>query len=262
MKHNEKLRKENELLRKEIEMLSGQVHIQEGMDERILNQFLKNILEFHNKEKKLIKIFEKIGSPSNIEAVNNIPDEKIDQAWNYLSGILLQNGISLDASSPNVTARELYRFTTEELFKEDVDANAPSGMMQCFIYDEFHPDHAYENERCVVDDCIQMLFNKNELYDFNFSDKITINQHKKLQWSDFITLINNYRSGFDSAMEIDIKVNSSILQKDAAEVTGSYETLFIRPHKQEVISGQWRVGLIPKGEYWMINNIQIEGLLI
>ena len=54
--------------------------------------------------------------------------------------ILNKNSIQLDTIC-DVEEREIYRFVTEELFSHKMDNMRIPGMMACFIYEEFHPNH-------------------------------------------------------------------------------------------------------------------------
>jgi len=263
---NKKLRRKNEVLKKKITEISGEemVCISEGVSEGLENQFLQNVLAFEtqHKKKKRIKIIEKIGNPGDFKPVNEIPENKIEREWLKLYNCMYEKGIDLQVCSPNVNARELYRFTTEELFKMKTDDISVPGMMTCFIYDEFYPDHRYDNQHMVVDYCIKNFFCKKEIFEFHFNRTVTVNNYEKLSWIEFQRLINGYRSGFEKTKNLEIKVNSSIVENNYGEVSGSYKVLFIKKQQCEEEHGNWTVELYfsKKFGYWLINNIQIEGI--
>jgi hypothetical protein len=265
---NKTLRRKNEVLKKKITELSGgeMICISEGVSEGIENQFLQNVLAFEtlHKKKKRIKVLEKIGNPDDFKPVNEIPENKIEQEWLKLYNYMYEKGIDLQVCSPNVNARDLYTFTTEELFKMKTDDISVPGMMTCFIYDEFYPDHRYDNQHMVVDYCIKKFFCKNEFFEFHFNRAIIVNDNKKISWIEFQGLINSYRSGFEKTKNLEIEVNDSIVENNYGKVSGSYKVLFIRRQQSEEKKGNWIVELCfsKKFNCWLINNIRIEGILL
>jgi hypothetical protein len=264
--NNKKLRRKNEVLKKKITELSGEemVCIPEGVSEGLENQFLQNVLAFETqyKKKKRVRVIEKIGNPGDFKLVNEIPENKIEQEWLKLYNYMYEKGIDLQVCSPNVNARDLYRFTTEELFKMKIDDISVPGMMTCFIYDEFYPDHRYDIEHMAVDYCITDFFRKNEVFEFHFNQAVTLNDYEKLSWIEFQRLINSYRSGFEKTKNLEIKVTNSIVENNYGKVSGSYKALFILKQQTEEKHGNWTVELYfsKKFGYWLINNIQIEGI--
>src|ERR1035437_843918 len=106
------------------------------------NEFLNYIMAYEKQavERKMIKIFDKIERPNHFKPVNEIPEDEIENAWNNLDEYLRKYSIELSVCSPNISDRELYRFTTEELFNHEMDDMNLPGMMSCFTYDEFYPD--------------------------------------------------------------------------------------------------------------------------
>ncbi len=99
-----------------------------GLPADIENQFLRNIMEYEKQaaERKMMKVFDKIERPSHFKPVNEIPDDEIENAWHNLDEYLKKYGIDLSICSPNISDRELYRFTTEELFNHEMNAtNVP-----------------------------------------------------------------------------------------------------------------------------------------
>src|SRR5687767_10939002 len=88
---------------------------EEGLPADIENQFLNYIMAYEKQaaERKVIKVFDKIQRPNHFKPVNEISDEEIENAWNSLDEYLQKYGIELSVCSPNISDRELYRFTTE-----------------------------------------------------------------------------------------------------------------------------------------------------
>ena len=164
----ENLKNENEFLKMKLMLEQGAqfgtIPSDNELPANIENEFLNYIMAYEKQavERKMIKVFDKIERPNHFKPVNEIPDDEIENAWNELDAYLNKYDIDLAVCSPNISHRELYRFTTEELFDHEMnDMNVP-GMTTCFTYDEFYPDHKYDNTRYAIDDCIGVIFDKKE----------------------------------------------------------------------------------------------------
>ncbi len=124
---DEKLKNENEFLKMKLMLEQGaqfgSMQIDGKLPSEVENQFLKNIIEFEKQfeEHKIIKILDKIERPDHFKPVDEIPDDEIEGAWDELDEYLQKYGIQLSVCSPNISKRELYRFTTEELFDHEMD---------------------------------------------------------------------------------------------------------------------------------------------
>jgi hypothetical protein len=265
---NENLKEENDFLKMKMMLEHGAV-LEMGSSAELPadleNQFLKNVMEFEKQwaEQKEITVFEKIGKPGQFRPVNEIEDKDVDMAWNELSNYLSEHGIDLSACSPNVTNRELYRFTVEELFqKEMTDINVP-GMMSCFIYDEFYPDHVYDNTRHAIEDCIENIFEKQPLDFITWfaQDNITLNARTGLTQSAFKETINRFKDIFDEIELTEVKSDDCRIEDTSCKVTGSYKSKLVSGGSEARIKGGWLVEyFLDDLGYWEICNVQIEGV--
>jgi len=202
----EELRLENDFLKMKLMLEQGAQFGNMGTSDEcpaeIENQFLRNIIEFERQfaEQKTIKVFDKIGRPTHFRSVNDIPEGKIDEAWRQLDEYLNSYSIDLAVCSPNISNKELYRFTVEELFEYEMDDMDMPGMTHCFTYDEFHPDHEFDNTNVAVNDCIApMLVKKPFEWMHHFRrDGLRLNDHFPLTEDEFKLLVNR----FHDAMKI------------------------------------------------------------
>lgn len=136
LRSEESLKAENDFLKMKM-MLEHGAKFGEGTEDvppEIENEFLQYVVAFEKQaaNPKYIKLYDKIDRPAHFKPVSAIAEEDIETAWGELSDYMINYGVSLGVCSPNVSVRELYRFTTEELFDHDMnDINVP-GMMGSF----------------------------------------------------------------------------------------------------------------------------------
>ena len=265
---NENLKEENDFLKMKMMLEHGAVLEMGNSSElpaEIENEFLKNVMEFEKQwaEQKEITVFEKIGKPGHFKPVNEIAEEDVDMAWNELSNYMAEHGVDLSACSPNVTNRELYRFTVEELFIEEIaDINVP-GMMSCFIYDEYYPDHVYDNTRHAKEDCIEVIFKKDSL---SFTpwfarDNITLNHKTGLTQSELKESINRFKDIFDDIVLTEVKTDSCRIEDTHCTVKGFYKSVLVCGKSENQIEGNWMVEyFLDELGYWEMINVQIEGV--
>lgn len=266
----EQLRNENEFLKMKLMLERGATFGTVGKDQEIPAEiehiFLNNIIDFEKQfdERKRTTVFEKIGKPAHFRPVKDIPVKEMDQAWNELSVYLEEHGISLDACSPNVSKAELYRFTIEELFGHEMDDINITGMMTCFIYDEFHPDHAYDTTRVAVNDCIKAIFCKEPLKWIHYfhPHQIQLNERKGLRSSQFKNIINQFKMAYDT---IDLRSLDKIdctLDERVSTVTGQIVLTLVYGNQKEELTGNWKVEFENESEEgsWTITRVEIPGI--
>ena len=239
----------------------------EQIPPEIENDFLNYIAEFEKQAaaQKLVKIFDKIQKPNFFKPVASIPEAEIGEAWKILSEYLMKYGIGLDVCSPNISARELYRFTTEELFQyEMADMDLP-GMTTTFIYDEFHPDPVYDNTNLVDDDLFGDIFCKRSLfYQLHYAKSgFSFNGESFKDWQDYNKRIDSFKSQFDEIQLAACNVQRCFEQDSKYLVQGNYEALGKREAFDVIYKGDFEVELEkgPSG-HWEFKTITIEGFTL
>ncbi|MEO7983231.1 MAG: hypothetical protein ABI688_04035 [Bacteroidota bacterium] len=267
----EQLKAENEFLKMKLMLENGAefgfMETGNKISPEIENEFLNYIAAFEQQSAnpKYLTVFEKIGRPAFFKAVAEIPDEEIDESWKKLDNYLGQYGISLDTCSPNISTRELYRFTTEELFKHEmIDMNLP-GVQTGFIYDEFHPDPIYDNSRLVVENLLEDIFSKRQLFfQVHYAKTgFVFNQQLYEQWNQYFEKIAQFKSLFDEIELVESKVNSCIVSENECYVKGIYQAKAKQGDMVSVYNGRFDVKLsIGILDYWEFSAITIEGFNI
>jgi hypothetical protein len=267
---DDRLKAENEFMKMKMMLEKGAEFYTEKegaeLPAELENMFLSNIMEFERQfeQHRTVKIFDKIGRPTHFKPVAQVQDHEIMDAWKKLSEHLQQHGITLDACSPNVTKRELYRFTLEELFDYEItDMNIP-GMMQGFIYDEFHPDHIYDNTRLATDHGIKQLLSKKPLeHLFPFRrENLRLNNHYPVSEGQFKALVNQFKAAYDEIGEAEITGVSCMIDKEICLVKGEYKVTVTLSGESIQLSGKWLTEFKLEKElgYWYIHTILVEGI--
>ncbi|HRO44638.1 hypothetical protein [Agriterribacter sp.] len=233
---------------------------------RIENEFLHYIQAFEKQSQnpKYIKVFDKIERPVHFKPVSEIPDDEIEEAWETLHGYLQQYQISLDVCSANITVRELYRFTTEELFEHEMNDMDIPGMMHGFIYDEFYPDHAYDNTNYAVDNCIAYLLQKSP---FDYmpcfrSKNLRLNNHYPLSKDAFKLLANRFKEAYDTLDDAEIGGETCTINGNTCIVKGNYAVTASLQNDPIYLKGSWGVHfeLDTTLDCWYLWNVQVEGI--
>ncbi len=269
LNNDEKLKADNEFMKMKLMLERGAKFgefANKELPPQLENEFLKNIIEFERQteEHGYITLFEKLGRPSHFRSVNDISDAEIEKEWDGLAGYLHQHGVSLAVCSPRVTTRELYRFTIEELFQQEVlRANIP-GMVHGFIYDEFYPDPVYDNTCAAVNDCIQYILNA-DMFEWmhNFRDNdLQLNEHAHLSKDQFRLLINQFKKAYDSVHRTSITEITCIVEGTVSFVKGKYSLEVILQNERIQFSGDWSVefGQDDKWGYWYMHKVEIGGI--
>ena len=264
----EKLKAENEFLKMQM-MLEHGAKFGGGTEEVspvIENEFLQYIMAFEKQaaNPKYIKLYDKIGRPIHFKPVSAIVDEEIEAAWEKLSDYMENYGVSLGVCSPDVSVRELYRFTTEELFDHDMnDMNVP-GMMSSFIYDEFYPDPYFDNTQAATEDCIKCILQKRPLgWMPHFrKENLSLNSHDQITEEELKIIVNRFKDAYDNLEIIEIKETSCIVEENKSRVDGIYNVAATSSSETTCISGNWQVDFERDEDlgYWYIYSVEIAGI--
>jgi len=146
----EKLQQENNLLKAKLiaehnaKFLENEkTPLNPQMENQWLN-YMYNFEELH-KNAKQVTVYEFIGNP-DFKASDELDDVSITKGLDRLLAKMNEKGVNLDCIC-EYDDRTIYEFVTEELFEHEIDDVQIEGMMNCFIYEEFHPNHDYDLRR-------------------------------------------------------------------------------------------------------------------
>jgi len=246
----EKLRMENELKKMKLMLEHGAVFSESidsnKLDPVIENEFLRNMEEFERSftDAEQISVYDFIERPE-YNLVDTIPDSQITDELGKVMGILNENGIRLDTLC-EVEGRELYRFITEELFLQEVDNVRVKGMMSCFIYEEFHPNHEYDIRNTCTEGITSYLNKGNKYSTYSFVKGV----EQESWYKDFQNAFDSF--SLNKLDLLDIRIDKTTARVNFnIDFSAAMEGTSARQH----FNGEGQVMLIHQYDYWFINKI-------
>jgi len=228
-------------------------------------QWLDQVQQFEDTytNSKRVLIYDFVGKPT-YKPVTEIPEAEIKSELKKIINLLGQKGVGIDTIC-KVDDRELYRFITEELFKEETDDIMIDGMIHNFIYEEFHPNHGHDiKTRCK--EFIEGLLNKKINLDSIFlalADEIDT-KDGIIKQEDAIKRMELFRAAFNSFELQHFKITSWSIDNDKASVFFDlhYTSIIEGSDEREVFSGIGDFKLKYEYDYWCISKINVPGISI
>ncbi len=265
----EKLKAENEFLKMKLMLEHGaDFHVATDSPPEIENDFLKYVMAIESSFANPVytTVYKKIGSPTHFKPVALVQDDEIEKEYQDLIDYMNSKGVDLSCCSPNISTRELYRFVTEELFEEQMDDIDFPGVVSTFIYDEFYPDHEYDNTRSALNDCIRSIFSNNavqHMYGFDY-DNLQINHRQNLTGEELVKIINGFKDLFIGINLLDSDFESCTFHESQCVVKGKYKVELITRDNKLTIENDWTVEFLHKKDmgYWYICKVQLGGIEI
>jgi hypothetical protein len=248
----EKLRMENELKKMKLMLEHGAMFSDNPdkmpIDPFIENQFLNNIeaLERSYNRAERILVFDFINRP-DFRKADNIPDYQIHTELDRLMNIMNENGIQLDTLC-EVEEREIYRFVTEELFLHEVENMRIPGMMNCFIYEEFHPNHEYDIRNYCFEG-VEAFLNKKEQY-------VTMHFTKEATESKWF---RNFRGAFSSFTIKHFEIKDILITgiNASANFTIDFTGIIEGSNQNQNFDGTGSAEFLFQYDYWYIQMLNL-----
>jgi hypothetical protein len=267
--NNENLKNENEFIKMKLLLEHGaefgNVKPATELPASVENEFLNYVMAFEKQaaERKTIKVFDRIESPEHFKAEKEIPDGEIDNAWDELDAWLNKYNIDLAVCSPNISNRELFRFTTEELFDYEMNDIFIPGGMNCFTYDEFYPDHIYDNTRIALEDCIQCILEKQSFSWMPMlkNEALRINDRYPLSEKEYLDIITRFKETYEDVRANDVATTGCQIVDTNCQVKGTYDVTLVLPTEEVNTKGKWLVEFeFDNYGFWEIYHVHIEGI--
>ncbi|MEO6167609.1 MAG: hypothetical protein ABIO46_14470 [Chitinophagales bacterium] len=266
----EQLQVENELLKLKIQAQFGGMSGSSGdLPPEIENEFLKHVMAFEqqfNGEHKPVKMVSFLGNPV-FRQPEGLGDREFKLESKKLTDLLYEKGISVDFLRDR-DDRFQYKFITEELFEHESDFGVNlQGMMHCFIYEEFHPDHEMDIEDRTRDFMHAWLQRTTE-YANHYLAKAFIQPNGKVCLLEQLTLrlqqlFDSYKAfeNFDyKIFEIKFQLHPDQEPRGLGHAEGivKYDAILENGERKSV-EGPFKLYLVLEHDWWSIFYFVMEG---
>ncbi len=149
-KTQEELNIENQFLKLKMMAEFGENFVvTDNLPANFENHLLRRVLYFHQnyKSSRKITVYQFIGEPP-YNHVHDMNGREIKRELKKLLRLMAQKGVNFEVLAPTPD-RDIYRFVTEELFKEKIDEVRMKGWTNDFIYEDYHPNLEYDVKNAV-----------------------------------------------------------------------------------------------------------------
>jgi hypothetical protein len=209
-----------------------------GLSSDAEGAWLDYISEFERQyaENGQITVREFVGNP-DVRPLTEIPPDEISAAVNMLMELLEENNIDVHFNR-EVSDAEVYRFVTEELFREKMDNIRIEEMMHTFVYDEFHPDEA-SNARREAERFLNALFYRDRgmIWQMLYKQGLCDFNGKKGSADRFMFMLNDWYVEIESFTSHLMEFTSCDVEIPHATVTASLTWAGIGAKTKEPVGG-------------------------
>ncbi len=266
-KSNIELTTENELLKlKMMAEFGGDFAGSEHLPPEIEHVFLRQINKFHQLHDKagMVRIYDFIGAPL-YNHVHDLSDKEIKKELKKLLKLLRKKGIVVETLS-GVGDKEMYRFVTEEIFKQEIQNIRMPNWTIHMLYEEFHPSDEFDiKNQCGT--ALAFIFDKGFITaDFVFLDEMKSELGLGIEKDELIEKIDTFKLGYNQmqflgaefkSIDIDNENNSAHVSVGADFKT---QTQKGRRFKTENAEVHFTLVKEPNTQYWMIEQLLFDRL--
>ncbi len=234
------LRIENEIMKLKMQAERAAVFggNMEDLPPEVEAEFLKNVQQFEESFDKAspISIYECIGKPAYKKAGELKPKE-VKREIKRILKLLHSKNIILDVLG-QYDLSVIYKFITEELFREQIrEVNLP-GYIHSFIYEEFHPNHKLDMERTAqhfLDHWFEKGFNE---YSFELAGRFITAEGKIFLKESVLEKLQNCLNSYRRFMNIKFKGSDISFEWDEKEGKGMGHAEGMFSYDAEIESGE------------------------
>ena len=257
----EKLESENALLKLKLETEFGAVTGDGSFEGKLAleNQWLNYIYNFEkmHKDANLITIHEALGKPEFKEASTFTPAELKREIKKVVTK-LAKKSVAIDFLNAydDVT---IYDFLTKELVLQQIDDVRMPGLMQSFIYEDFHPNHESDLERASEDFIANILVRdaRASLHEGEFYKTLSIDG-KEVTLDEFKEIITIKVEEINPSELKDIKVLHVEYDLELAKATVKVQFVCMADNligKRSKITQNLQLDFVYDLGYWYITSV-------
>lgn len=227
-------------------------------------EFLEMVMAYENLEKnaEMVTVFDFLGKPA-FEAVEHIPASGMATALQGMFNLLDENGISLMVFG-NYPPEVIYRFITEELFKEMVNNVRVPGMVCVFCYEDFHRNHEMEMQELTDSFLQSWIKNEPGKYPFELISHAILPDGRLLSQEELIRKIKRQRKSYGTMQDLIYNIHNRS-HEWAPEGLGMGFTegwLTYRAETKDgekVIQGPFKFYFCKQADYWQLAFFYLPG---
>lgn len=245
-----RIRTENEEKKKQLTekhgAFFGGISSESELPPEIESHFLDNIWDFENafQSAQRIKLYDFLEQPV-FRKVEELTNAEVTEELDRIMELMGDKRVSLDTIC-DVDDRELYRFITEELFLEEKDDIDIPGMISCYTYEEFHPNHEYDIQHHSID-FINFYLN----FENDFYKSFLTTEAENAEWHfHFRQAFSSFQINVLSIKELKFDAEKAVVQFDidfVGEVEGSETSLHFK--------GAGEMNLLFQWDFWCVDKI-------
>jgi len=256
----EKLKAENEMLKIKLNAEFGMINSGDIQDDRLNNEWLNHIYEFEKQyaENKQIKVYDFIGKPA-FKKIHELNKELVTLELNRLREIMMASSVTLDTIC-DYDDETIYRFITEELFEKETDDIRIPGMMLCYIYEEFHPNHPYDLKERANEFISLLIGKRGGSFENHWHLEKTICFNERLfTKEEFAEVVKSFQS-LHQKMKL-LKFNIQTVKFDLENSSGLLDGVIDYKLKtKEILKEPVHFDFILSYDWWIITKVLIPGI--
>ncbi len=261
------LRLENEMKKLNLEMEGAVFGFMGGdMPLDLEKQFLDNIMAFETQSKNAtyMPLYKFLGEPFYLP-FDVLPDEHVEREFERLNDLLQTHGVDLDFLCDYPTETK-YRFITEEFFDLEISDMRIPGMINSFIYEEFHPNHEHDLSNDTETFFRAIMNLGSDFVPYFLSNQMEMLNKGLVPKSMYEGRINFFRERFH-VLRINLLEIKKVTINDISEETKTarvdfeldYEGIAIGKHRKLESIDKGYLNFLFADDYWTINSIVFKG---
>jgi hypothetical protein len=230
------------------------------------SEWLDYIISFEEQHKNAqnTTIYSFIGEPG-FKPIAELPEEEIEPELERLMEVMYKNQIALDSIS-EVAPEVMYKFITEEFFKEEISDIRVEGMMHCFSYEDYHPNHEYDLRRYTEEFLSSLLSNQREYITSELYNQISKNNGQMIDNEEVEKILLAFKDAHSEFKINDLQVMDiqySLEDSQAHTIFElDYEAISVFSGELVRYQGIGRFDSIYDFGFWYIHKIHLPGLII
>jgi hypothetical protein len=261
------LRLENEMKKLNLEMDGAVFHyVSDDFPLDLEKQFLDSIMGFEAQSKKetYMPLYKFLGEPFFLP-FDVLPDEHLEQEFERLNDILQNYGVDLDFLC-DYPLETKYRFITEEFMNHEISNMHIPGMINSFIYEEFHPNHEHDLKNDTESFFLAIMNLGSDFVPYFLSLIMDMPNKGLVNKSRYEGRIAFFRDRFH-LLRINLLEIKKVTITDINEITKTarvdfeldYEGIATDKHRKVSSADKGYLNFLFRDDYWTINSIVFKG---